>query len=101
MNFLGQAAARQMGMGMPMAGMPMAVKRPMSGGMGAPAMKRPKIETSTGDAKLDKLVMRIKNYQRGDPSQKQQWWEYADQYLDGVRDPAKHDVATLKGFCES
>lgn len=99
MEFLAKSAFMQMGMAGQGGG-----KRAMSpgiGGMGGPLMKRAKTDTPTGNAKLDKLVMRIKTFQRGDASQKEVWWGYADQYLDGVRDPARHDVATLEEFCRS
>merc|ERR1712137_91867 len=45
------------------------------------------------------LVNQIKAFQRMGEAQKQAWWDYADQNLGGVRDPAKHDAGTLESFC--
>ncbi len=47
------------------------------------------------------FVNRIKNYQCGGPSQKERWWRDADQFVDGIHDPAGHDVETLEALCEA
>merc|ERR1712096_523243 len=49
----------------------------------------------TGDIQKDALVSRIKEYQRSADEAKQTWWAYCDHEHGGVRDPVRHDVATL------
>jgi len=44
------------------------------------------------------LVDKIKTYQRASQAQKELWWSYCDTVLQGTRDPAKHDKATLSKF---
>mmetsp|Transcript_62168 Transcript_62168/g.108747 ORF Transcript_62168/g.108747 Transcript_62168/m.108747 type:complete len:266 (-) Transcript_62168:79-876(-) len=56
---------------------------------------------ATGDAMKDTLVAKIKAYQRGSEEDKQNWWAHCDSELGGVKDPSKHDVATLKNFIDS
>lgn len=48
---------------------------------------------------IDYLVAQVKAFQRLDPQAKELWSQYADTYLGGVRDPARHDVNTLAEFC--
>lgn len=55
---------------------------------------------ATGDPAKDALVARIKDYQRSDAEQKELWWSFCDENLEGQKDPAKADVATLQNFCE-
>mmetsp|Transcript_78986 Transcript_78986/g.231875 ORF Transcript_78986/g.231875 Transcript_78986/m.231875 type:complete len:307 (-) Transcript_78986:161-1081(-) len=44
------------------------------------------------------LVDQIKTIQRTDQEAKQQWWEYCDHNLGGVKDPNRHDAAVLEEF---
>merc|ERR1712050_393844 len=44
------------------------------------------------------LVEQVKAFQRG--GGKQQWWDFCDGQLGGVRDPARHDVNTLRQFLQ-
>jgi hypothetical protein len=50
------------------------------------------------DSEKEALVMSIKSFQRLGTQQKETWGGYADKYLGGVRDPSRHDVATLQEF---
>lgn len=45
------------------------------------------------------LVAQVKQFQRSGQDPKELWCAYADTYLGGVRDPARHDAATLHEFC--
>jgi len=45
------------------------------------------------------LVLRIKNYQKTGEAQKTAWHEHCDASLGGIRDPGRHDDATLQAFC--
>merc|ERR1719323_1996872 len=45
------------------------------------------------------LVAQVKQFQRMGTQQKDLWGTYADTYLQGVRDPSRHDAATLHEFC--
>jgi len=45
------------------------------------------------------LVQAVKNFARVGQPQKDLWCTYADTYLRGVRDPARHNVAILQEFC--
>eukprot|EP00416_Gambierdiscus_australes_P038335 CAMPEP_0171107430 /NCGR_PEP_ID=MMETSP0766_2-20121228/66797_1 /TAXON_ID=439317 /ORGANISM="Gambierdiscus australes, Strain CAWD 149" /LENGTH=222 /DNA_ID=CAMNT_0011568731 /DNA_START=76 /DNA_END=744 /DNA_ORIENTATION=- len=47
----------------------------------------------------DGLVARLKAFQRSSEEAKELWGSYCDQHLGGVRDPARHDSATLQQFC--
>lgn len=49
----------------------------------------------------EELVQRIKNFQRMGEPQKELWGTYADLYLGGIRDPFRHDAATLDEFCRN
>lgn len=53
----------------------------------------------TGDSTKEQLVQQVKNFQRQGEPQKELWGKYADLYLGGVRDPSRHDAATLQEFC--
>mmetsp|Transcript_71037 Transcript_71037/g.219639 ORF Transcript_71037/g.219639 Transcript_71037/m.219639 type:complete len:417 (-) Transcript_71037:110-1360(-) len=44
------------------------------------------------------LVAKVKQGQRTSVEFKQRWWNYADTQHDGIRDPSKHDVASLRRF---
>jgi len=47
------------------------------------------------------LVHRVKTFQRSGDEAKQQWGAYCDEHLGGVRDPNRHDMATLKQFVDA
>lgn len=49
----------------------------------------------------ENLVARIKTFQKENEQQQQMWSNFCDTELGGVRDPARHDVATLQKFCNS
>lgn len=53
----------------------------------------------SGDPRKDILVAQVKNFQRIGVQQKELWSLYADTYLQGLRDPARHDANTLEEFC--
>mmetsp|Transcript_14134 Transcript_14134/g.26465 ORF Transcript_14134/g.26465 Transcript_14134/m.26465 type:complete len:250 (+) Transcript_14134:75-824(+) len=55
-------------------------------------------ESLVGDAHKQALVEKIKSLQRSDQTAKQQWWDFADAYNKGVRDPNRTDTATLERF---
>jgi len=57
--------------------------------------------TTSADPQKEQLVQVVKNYQRRGEEQKQIWHDYADTQLAGVRDPARHDVATLRTFAQT
>jgi len=89
------------------------MKRPMhSAGMGQqPPAKRQAIggmETAniwgnagaTDSSKVD-LVNKIKALQRSDPEAKNNWWQFCDENLGGVKDPNRHDADTLAQFLET
>lgn len=46
-------------------------------------------------------VAQVKNFQRLGEQQRDLWAAYADTYLGGLRDPNRHDYATLQEFCEN
>lgn len=48
-----------------------------------------------------RLAQAVKAYQRAGEAGKQEWAAYTDQYLGGVRDPARHDIDSLQQFCDS
>merc|ERR1719203_1322228 len=54
-----------------------------------------------GGGQKEALVNRIKNFQRMGDLQKELWHSYADTYLNGVRDPNRHQVPVLNEFCEN
>eukprot|EP00401_Gymnodinium_catenatum_P079406 CAMPEP_0117512672 /NCGR_PEP_ID=MMETSP0784-20121206/29154_1 /TAXON_ID=39447 /ORGANISM="" /LENGTH=316 /DNA_ID=CAMNT_0005308403 /DNA_START=60 /DNA_END=1006 /DNA_ORIENTATION=+ len=85
--------AMGMGMGMGMDGGPPAKRMRTAMGMGMGMM--------TGDTVKDRLVAGIKAFQRESEDQKETWWNYADAELGGIRDPARHDTATLQQFAEA
>lgn len=49
----------------------------------------------------DELATRVKAFQRMGTEQKEMWNCYSDTYLQGVRDPSRHDAATLREFCDT
>jgi len=46
-------------------------------------------------------VQELKNYQRKGEEQKEIWHHFADSHLGGVRDPNRHDSATLQAFFQT
>ena len=48
----------------------------------------------------ERYVAQVKHFQRMGDQQKELWGTYADIYLGGVRDPARHHAATLQVFCQ-
>lgn len=69
-------------------------------GCGGPLAKRMKTESS-GDVVHDQYVDSIKAYQKTGQAEKEAWETYCDNFLNGMRDPAKHDRATLEEFIDS
>jgi len=55
--------------------------------------------TATGETAH--LVVQVKELQRSSKDIKEAWWLYCDDKLGGVRDPARHDAATLRSFLAS
>lgn len=47
---------------------------------------------------VEPLVQKVKAFQRQGQLQKEQWADFCDTYLSGVRDPTRHDSATLQSF---
>merc|ERR1711933_442417 len=56
---------------------------------------------SGGGDNKEKLVARVKAFQKEGTEQKELWGCYADTYLGGMRDPSRHDASTLKEFCDN
>jgi len=80
------------------------VKRPLGGGaMGAqPPAKRAAGAGAWGEDDEEKkdLVERIKALQRSDPEAKTAWWRFCDEFQQGVKDPNRHETATLQKFLQ-
>lgn len=57
-------------------------------------------DAADGDPEKASLVDRVKTLQRAGPDRKQVWWDYCDEQQDGVRDPNRHDKATLQSFLD-
>lgn len=53
------------------------------------------------DSSKAALVDRVKALQRSDPEAKQAWWQYCDSSAKGVRDPNRHEIASLEEFLAS
>eukprot|EP00927_Polykrikos_kofoidii_P030228 TRINITY_DN2603_c0_g3_i1.p1 TRINITY_DN2603_c0_g3~~TRINITY_DN2603_c0_g3_i1.p1 ORF type:complete len:255 (-),score=39.86 TRINITY_DN2603_c0_g3_i1:59-733(-) len=102
LDFVGQQGviALQSGMGFGM-GMEMMGGAGMAYA-GVPSAKRQRTDSSgymhSDDDVADQLVAQVKAYQRSGELNKHEWWDFAETHLGGVRDPAKHDVATLRRF---
>jgi len=77
------------GMGGGMGGMGVGIGSGMAVGMGG---------TGTTDSVMTALVMKVKNYQRTGDQAKECWGQFCDAQFGGVRDPNRHDVATLQRF---
>jgi len=79
---------------------------PNSGAMyGGPPQKRMRTDNDaggwsagSGDPRKDTLVHSLKAYKRQGEEYKNLWGMYADTYLNGVRDPARHTTETLQEF---
>lgn len=69
-----------------------------------PSMKRMKgpngmsMGMETGHMMKDQLVSQIKAYQKLGPMQIDSWHTFCDMQLGGIRDPSRHDSATLENF---
>jgi len=50
------------------------------------------------DARTSMLIESVKAFQKQDAVCKEMWGNYADTYLGGTRDPARHDAETLQEF---
>merc|ERR1719251_870575 len=88
-KFLEYIASSSLGGGGGMGEMPAKRMRDASGmGMGVVG----------GDPIKNALVQQVKAFQKT-PEGKELWGQYVDTYLGGVRDPARHDAATLQEFC--
>lgn len=46
------------------------------------------------------LVEQVKVLQRTDPAKRQMWVDFCDTYGSGIKDPKRHDAATLEAFFE-
>lgn len=44
------------------------------------------------------LVDKVKALQRSDPTAKEAWWSYCENSYNGVKDPNRHDAASLEAF---
>uniref|UniRef100_A0A7S1S631 Uncharacterized protein n=1 Tax=Alexandrium catenella TaxID=2925 RepID=A0A7S1S631_ALECA len=74
------------------------VAAPAAGGFPGAAM--PMSGAFGGDGK-NELVMSIKAFQKSSPEAKEQWGNYCDEHLGGVRDPNRHDPTILKSFIQN
>lgn len=72
----------------------------MGGMSGKGGGKGGKAQAAGGGGPKDKFVDRVKRFQRSSDENKQMWWAFCDSDHGGVRDPARHEVATLKTFCD-
>eukprot|EP00929_Paragymnodinium_shiwhaense_P082581 TRINITY_DN43579_c0_g1_i1.p1 TRINITY_DN43579_c0_g1~~TRINITY_DN43579_c0_g1_i1.p1 ORF type:complete len:354 (+),score=74.07 TRINITY_DN43579_c0_g1_i1:65-1126(+) len=52
-------------------------------------------------ASKPELVQQIKDLQRSNPDVKQAWWDFCEQELGGIKDPARHDANALEDFLSS
>eukprot|EP00929_Paragymnodinium_shiwhaense_P120139 TRINITY_DN9202_c0_g1_i1.p1 TRINITY_DN9202_c0_g1~~TRINITY_DN9202_c0_g1_i1.p1 ORF type:complete len:262 (-),score=68.38 TRINITY_DN9202_c0_g1_i1:87-872(-) len=93
MKGMGKGKGMMMGGGWGM-GMDMMGGKGGYGGKGGPY-------GGTGDRRKDKLVERIKTYQRSSADAKEAWATYCDAHSDGKRDPARLDNKILQEFCDS
>lgn len=74
---------------------------PMANAM-VPMAKRQRTEgPASGGAQKDKLVEAVKNFQKSSEDAKQTWWFFCDSEHDGIRDPKRHELSTLRGFLQS
>jgi len=71
--------------------------------MGAPPAKRLRDASGVGFGSVggvkDSLVNRIFAFTRLGPDQEGLWALYADTFLNGIRDPSRHDTEVLNEFC--
>jgi len=71
-----------------------------------PPAKRARMDSPAGFSPaaggvVSSLADRVKNFQRSGPAQKEAWWNFVDTHYKGLRDPARHDNATLEAFIAS
>lgn len=71
------------------------VSGPLSG------MSRPSSTRGLACSENAALVNQVRAFQRLGSEQNELWGFYADTYLQGVRDPSRHDAETLQQFCDS
>jgi len=66
----------------------------------APPAKRAAIMGGMGggDPEIMELVTRIKTLQKSDQAGKEAWWQFCDNNLGGIKDPSRHDAASLQQF---
>jgi len=97
-EYVGSLALNDMGGPPPMA----MVGDKRAGVWGAPPAKRAAIMGGMGmgggDPQLADLVSRVKSVQKSDLAGKEAWWSFCDTSLGGVKDPSRHDAATLQQF---
>jgi len=93
-EFLAQNTSFGMQMQMP-AGAPPMKRQRMDAPMGFPAI------AGSGDPMKDQLAEQVKAFQRKGEIEKETWGRHADQYLGGVRDPMRHDAASLQEFLQT
>jgi len=82
-------------------GMMMGMAMPNMAVAGAPAAKRMRGAAPMAMGGAIDLVARVKAYQKESEQQKNNWHTYCDMHLGGVRDPSRHDAATLQQFLAS
>merc|ERR1712137_530916 len=63
---------------------------------GEPAFKR--LRTTSGG---NDLVAQVKAFQKEGEGQKNAWHHFCDVQMNGIRDPSRHDNATLQNFLKS
>jgi len=102
LDYMAQLATMSM---MGVTQMPASGVQAMPGLASEPPQKRMRegssMGASTGDPVKDSLVNRVKSFQRQGEQNKQLWCMYCDNYLGGVRDPARHDSSKLQDFVEA
>lgn len=53
------------------------------------------------DPNKESLVIQVKHYQRQGDGHKEAWSSFCDAHLGGIKDPNRHDVATLAHFLQA
>jgi hypothetical protein len=66
--------------------------------MGPPAAKRMRPAAPPPMAMSGDLASQVKAYQRLGETEKNNWHTFCDTHLGGIRDPGRHDAATLQHF---
>lgn len=106
MEFVGQLAAEALqqdakAQGVPLDPAPAVGSKRSStamGTLGGPPAKRQALSRAAPEGDKAALVNKIKGLQRSDATIKEAWWAFCDAEKSGVRDPNRHDVATLEEF---